>query len=98
LAKKLAFFSKANVMIKFLNNFAFLSQKRRKNRRKYPKNHNIGPRMLRNGLGNAASFRKLSRRGGKGDRIGRKFAHWVIFYSGHFLKYVIGMYNIIICM
>jgi hypothetical protein len=46
-AKKLAFFSITNVMIKVLHNIAFLSQKRQLFRwifrRKYFKNHNIGP-------------------------------------------------------
>jgi hypothetical protein len=47
-AKKLAFFSKTNVMINFFSKFGFvLSQKRQFFRqifrRKYFKNHNIGP-------------------------------------------------------
>jgi hypothetical protein len=48
--KMLAFFSKTNVVIKFVNNLAlFLSQKRQFFRRwffrrKYSKNHNTGPR------------------------------------------------------
>jgi hypothetical protein len=49
LAKKLAFFSKTNVMIKILHNLAFvLSRKRQFFSRdffaKIKKNHNIGPR------------------------------------------------------
>jgi hypothetical protein len=42
--EKIGFFSKTNVMIKILHNLAFvLSQKRQFFRRKYLKNHNIGP-------------------------------------------------------
>jgi hypothetical protein len=49
LRKKLAFFSKTNVMIKFLHNLALFWAKNakffaKKFRRKYFQNHNIGPR------------------------------------------------------
>jgi hypothetical protein len=50
LAKKLAFFSKANAVIKFLHNLALFWVKNanfsRIFCRKYFKNHNIGPRTL----------------------------------------------------
>jgi hypothetical protein len=50
-AKKLAFSSKTNVMIKILHNLALFWVKntnffRRKIRQKYLKNHNIGPRLI----------------------------------------------------
>jgi hypothetical protein len=50
-AKKLAFFSKTNVMINFFKKISFVfSQKcqffRRIFRRKYFENHNIGPRWV----------------------------------------------------
>jgi hypothetical protein len=48
--KKLAFFSQTNVMIKILHNLALFWVKKRQFfrkifRRKYFKNHNIGPRV-----------------------------------------------------
>jgi hypothetical protein len=53
-AKKLAFFSKTNVMINFLHNLALFRVKTAMFWRKKPKNHNIGAC-----LGKAADFYEL---------------------------------------
>jgi hypothetical protein len=42
--QKMVFFSKTNVMIKFLQKLAACSLGKKKNWRKYFKNRNIGPR------------------------------------------------------